>query len=55
MFGYCAFLQAHPIVAQKLRYLIKRWAELPEFKEDAALRYVVKGSNVLCYETFYLL
>ncbi|XP_025089579.1 signal transducing adapter molecule 2-like isoform X2 [Pomacea canaliculata] len=29
--------KAHPKVAQKLKFMIKRWAEMPEFKDDAAL------------------
>jgi len=31
-------LQAHPRVAQKLKFLIKTWAEMKEFKDDAALK-----------------
>ncbi|GAB1603030.1 signal transducing adapter molecule 1-like [Argonauta hians] len=29
--------KAHPKVAQKLKLLIKRWAEMPEFKDEPAL------------------
>lgn len=29
--------KAHPKVAQRLKFLIKKWAEMPEFKDDAAL------------------
>ena len=29
--------QAHPKVAQKLKFLIKKWSEMKEFKDDAAL------------------
>lgn len=29
--------KAHPKVAQKLRFLIKKWAEMAEFREDPAL------------------
>ncbi|XP_052763789.1 signal transducing adapter molecule 1-like [Mya arenaria] len=32
--------KAHPRVAQKLKFLIKTWAEMKEFKEDAALNLI---------------
>ncbi|XP_045180374.2 signal transducing adapter molecule 2-like [Mercenaria mercenaria] len=32
--------KAHPRVAQKLKYIIKSWAEMKEFKEDPALNLV---------------
>jgi hypothetical protein len=32
------FFQAHPRVAQKLKFIIKSWADMKEFKEDPALK-----------------
>ncbi|XP_041362045.1 signal transducing adapter molecule 1-like [Gigantopelta aegis] len=32
--------KTHPKVTQKLRFLIKKWAELPEFKDDPALNLI---------------
>ena len=42
-------LQAHPKVAQRLKFLIKQWSELPEFKDDPALRYSALGSTAVIF------
>jgi len=34
-----SFLQAHPKVAERLKSMIKKWAQSNEFKNDQALRY----------------
>ena len=34
-------------MAQRLKFLIKQWSELPEFKDDPALRYSALGSPAL--------
>jgi hypothetical protein len=31
-------LKAHPKVAQRLKYMVKKWAEMKEFKDDPSLK-----------------
>ena len=38
IFNHFLFNQAHPRVAQKLKFLIRTWAEMKEFKDDPSLR-----------------
>jgi len=38
LYSYNTVLQAHPKVAQKLKFMLKSWADMKEFKDDAACK-----------------